>query len=406
MRPIVVVFVAFVVAACGGGGNEAFRGTDEPHTDYHGIAIADFDGDGFADILAARVSVDPGAADAGSVAIFLRDGANPATFLAPASYPVETNPFAIAVDDLNTDGRLDVVVAGSETKPGFRLMLQKADGTLAPSALIETPAAITGLATADVDLDGLTDVVAVGDTEIYLFTQNAATPGTFNAVVKIGAGSRRVAIGDLDGDGLPDLATPRGVAAPSSDTLVYRQTDAVPIAFDTAIAVTADHSVSDVGAADLDGDGALDLGVAGWHRASGISKGDWSLFTQVPGDPPEYRLVHDYDSGDAQAALIALADLDGNGSTDVVLGRRTPADNPNKLDVYVHDAGGAFVIGGGYVIPDDRAATEPDLYDVRVADVDDDGLPDIVVSTNEIFYFPQLAGAPGKFGAAVRIAAQ
>jgi hypothetical protein len=59
-----------------------------------------------------------------------------------------------------------------------------------------------------------------------------------------------------------------------------------------------------------------------------------------------------------------------------------------------------------YSIPNDEAATLPEAYALVLADVDHDGLLDVAVSTNEIFYFPQLAGARGRFGAAVRIASQ
>jgi hypothetical protein len=406
VRPIVALIAGFVVAGCGSGGNQAFRGANGPHTDHHGIAIADFNGDGLDDIVAARVFVDPGGVDAGSVAIFLRDAAHPDTFLAPAVYPVETMPYAVAVADLNADGAPDVVVAGTFAESGFRLMLQAADGTLAPSTLIAAPAAIYGIATADIDGDGLTDVVAAADTELYLFTRDPATPGTFKAAVKIGAGSRRVVIADVDGDGLPDLVTPRDIGASSSEALVYIQDDAVPGTFGPAIAVAAAHRASDVAAADLDGDGVVDLGVAGSHGTLGTSKGDWSIFIQVRGNPPVFGLAHDYDFGDSQTTLIALADLDGNGSTDAVLGRHTPADHPAKVDVYMHASGNTFTVGGGYVIPDDLAATLPEFYDIKVADLNDDGLPDIVVSTNEIFLFPQRVGAPGTFGDAVRIAGQ
>jgi len=407
VRRIVALFIGLAAAACGSGGNHAFRGASGPHMDYHGIAIADFNGDGLGDIVAARAFVDPAASgDVGSVAIFLRDAAHSDTFLPPVSYPVETIPYATAVTDVNGDGAPDVLVAGTFAESGLRLMLQAADGTLGPPTLIEAPAPVYGLAAADIDGDGLTDIVAAGDQELYLFTQNAATAGTFDAAVKIGAGSRRVAIADLDGDGLPDLVTPRDVGSASSTILVYFQNDAVRGTFASAIEVKAKHAVSDVAAADLDGDGVLDLGVAGSHRTAGTTKGDWSIFIQAPGNPPVFGLAHDYDFGDSLTTLIALADLDGNGSTDAVLGRRTPADNPNKVDVYVHDSGSSFTVGGGYVMPDDHAAIVPELYDVKVADIDDDGLPDIVVSTNEIFYFPQITGAPGTFGDAVRIAGQ
>jgi hypothetical protein len=408
VRPIVLISLVFSLAACGGGGGDGkkFPGAGGPHTDHHGIAIADFDDDGFDDIIAARIHVDPDGADPGSIAIFLRDGADPTKFLAPVSYPVEPTPYAVAVGDLNSDGAPDVAVASTYAESGFRVMLQTAGGALAPSTLVAAPAAIHGLALADVDQDGLNDVVAVGDTSLYLFTQKSAEPGTFNSVVTVGSGSRRVTVADLDGDDLLDLATPRNVGAASADTLFYLQDDAVGGGWLPAEAVTATHPVDDVGAADLDGDLRLDLGISGTTGGIGSFEGEWSVFTQKPDDPIEFVRAHDYDLDDSLKTLVALGDLDGDGETDAVLGRRTSANKANRIDVFLHDVADRFVRDERYEIPDDLAKTVPELYDVEIADMNDDTLPDIVLSTNEIFYFPQRAGAPGKFDAAVRVAGQ
>jgi FG-GAP-like repeat len=408
LRIVMSGLVCGCLTACGGGGGNGRANDNGPRTDYHGIAIADMDGDGWSDIVAARAFFDPEGPDENSVEVFLRDSVAPNTFLAPVSYTLEQVPYHVTAVDLDDDGDMDVLVSCTLEESGFRMMLQTGNGggELGPSELIAAAGPVHETATADIDLDGLPDVVAATDTLLILFTQKTAVPGTFNEPVTIGEGSQRIALEDLDDDALIDVVAPRNVAGGSPGTVFYLQDAAVPGTFLPLRGLLANHAVHDVAAADLDGDGVMDLGVAG--ATTGVElNGEWSLFLQDPRRLDGFDLAHDYDLRGSFFTLIAVGDLDQNGSPDVALGQRTrDGDGPNTLDVFLHDVADRFVRDARYVIPDDLAVTLPNMYEILIADLNDDRLPDIVISTNEIFYFPQRVDAPGKFGAAIRIAAQ
>lgn len=406
-----LIAVTLLVSACGGGGGgdgNAFPGAEGPRNDYHGFAIADVDDDGALDIVATRATFDPTGPDPRAVEVYLRDPANPARFLAPAVYPLDAVPYRVSTGDLDADGWLDVVVACTFSESGVRVFFQDdaGGGVLEPPQFLAAPAAIYATAVVDLDADGLADILAVTDTALIGFIQKAAAPRTFADPVTIGPGSRRLAVADVDADQLVDLVTPASIGTASGDTLLHLQDSAVPGSFLPPIAVTAVHGVTDTAVADLDRDGALDLVAAGVSGGIGRFRGVWTLFVADAARPSGFRLASTSELGDAIDTLAAQADLDGDGDIELVLGRRTSANDANAFDVYRRDGGDRFVVDGVYTIPNDRAVTVPELYTIAIADVNADTLPDVVVSTNEIFYFPQRADAPRKFGAAVRIAAQ
>ncbi len=118
---------------------------------YRGMAVTDLDGDGHVDVLTPNRS---------SVAIQIGDGRgtfSSAPHLESASVP----PFSTTVGDFNGDGILDVV-AGSGNGPGRLMVWLGRGGGLAepdPKAPYEIADGPTKLATADMDGDGLDDIL-------------------------------------------------------------------------------------------------------------------------------------------------------------------------------------------------------------------------------------------------------
>lgn len=134
------------------------------------VAIGDFNGDTFADLAVVNVGVVDDScsvfqsANANKVTILLGDGLG--TFGAPTTYPVGSNPRAIAVGDFNKNGIVDLVTA-NYCSHDVSVLFGIGDGTGTFQAAVNydadpsgTPGSQlpTGVAVGDLDNNGFDDI--------------------------------------------------------------------------------------------------------------------------------------------------------------------------------------------------------------------------------------------------------
>jgi len=174
------------------------------------VAIGDVDGDGLADIVVAT--------GANTVSVLIQNPGAPGTFKPFVDYPVGSNPVAVSLADLG-DGHLSILTANygtglNPTTKGLSILMQaESAGTFLAATTLDTGDAYTsGLAVGDLLGQGRQDIAVAnqglpgnpGSVSVFL---HATAPGAFQAPVGymgvFGPGS--VAIGDIDGDGKPDL---------------------------------------------------------------------------------------------------------------------------------------------------------------------------------------------------------
>jgi len=114
--------------------------------------------------------------------------------------------FRVRVADLNRDGRPDLVVqyGGYGVSPGFDCFMATGDGAFARG--IRLFGTWNAIETADVDRDGIVDIVATGPRGITAFLSDGT--GGLKATKVSDAGVQRfgLALGDLTGDGILDAA--------------------------------------------------------------------------------------------------------------------------------------------------------------------------------------------------------
>ena len=145
--------------------------------------------------------------------------------------------------------------------------------------------------------------------------RNTGSEGNLNFAAKVdyttGSHPYSVAIGDLDGDGKPDLATANYY---SSSVSVLRNTgsEGNP-AFAAKVDYTTGAYPSSVAIGDLDGDGKPDLAVAN----SGSSSVSVLRNTGSEGNP-NFAPKADYTTG-VQPYCVAIGDLDGDGKPDLAV---------------------------------------------------------------------------------------
>ena len=152
-------------------------------------------------LAAAVVCIAGGAAFAAGA-----DTAAALSFTPPIDYGVGGRPADLASADVNRDGRPDIVASAGD---GISILLWRGSGRFARATHIPLEHQPGAIAVADVDGDGAVDVVTAGsddDTVTVLLGDGA---GSFIArgTYPTGKDPRDVVIGDVTGDGVADVAT-------------------------------------------------------------------------------------------------------------------------------------------------------------------------------------------------------
>ena len=184
------------------------------------VAVGDLNGDGFPDIALT---------DAVGVKVLMHTGAaGSVTYAAPVSvFTQSLNPGIqganlIAIADVNGDGLNDLIITDPGpvgSPPNVNILLQNANapGTFLSPVTYELPgdSVPQSIVVADVNADGHPDIVIGGSTAVSVFLQDASSPGTFLAASNYSAtNANEVAVADVNGDGLMDIAVPIGVSHP------------------------------------------------------------------------------------------------------------------------------------------------------------------------------------------------
>jgi hypothetical protein len=165
-------------------------------------------------------------------------------------------PVALAVADLDGDGKPDLVALG----PGEQVavLLGSGDGTFGPGRQFQVPGTPGAMATADFDRDGNLDVAVAmcGSGDVAVLTGDGR--GDFHTPVRVRAGASDclLAAADLNGDGLPDLVVPV-LDLEMGGVLIWLGDGRG--GFSRGPRVAPAGAVDAIYAVDLDGDGHSDL---------------------------------------------------------------------------------------------------------------------------------------------------
>jgi hypothetical protein len=124
----------------------------------------------------------------------------------PATYLLyHPFPYAAGAGDVTGDGRNDVVLVGDVGSPSsLMVMAQNGAGTLNPPVLQPTAERPGAVHVRDLNRDGRQDVVVVHDYRLGVFLQRPS--GSLLPESLYGSAGSGSAIGDLNGDGAPDVA--------------------------------------------------------------------------------------------------------------------------------------------------------------------------------------------------------
>jgi hypothetical protein len=172
------------------------------------LAIADFDNDGYSDLAVGNASTR-------EVSIF--PGHGDGSFGEGSGHTVSLSPTALATGDLNGDGRRDLAIL--EGGPLFggpgdlSLLLSLGNGTFSPEIPLGITDGATALAVADLNADGIDDlIVGTGSAAVltYLGRRAGGLGASARTALPNSAGPPVIATGDFDGDGRMDAAIAEG----------------------------------------------------------------------------------------------------------------------------------------------------------------------------------------------------
>ena len=258
-----------VVAAAAGGGNVyIYRNTSTPgsisfagavtvsyFTNANISAIADIDGDGLPDIISSELS---------NLAIFRNTSTvGSISFAARVNFTAPANISGVATGDLDGDGKTDVMVSNSTTSvSAWRNISTPGTISFGGRQDFTTPGSATNIAMADIDGDGIMDIVCTSTTpnDLSVF-KGTSVSGTISMGARsdfaTGANDQYLTIGDFDGDGKPDVAVS---SITSSNVGVFRNSSVSgTVSFASRADFAANSGASQLGAVDIDGDGLTDI---------------------------------------------------------------------------------------------------------------------------------------------------
>ena len=322
--------------------------------DWFGVAVGgggDVDGDGFPDCFVGAYADAAGGIDGGRAGLF-RGGAPPDTspFRSWAGRREDYLGTAVCLLDWNGDGHADVVIGSP------------ADDRLALNA----GSVFVHFGGPDVDL--APDRILSGTVAEAFYGQTVAS------------------VGDLDGDGIDDLAVgawkDSTAGLDAGRVFVYfggADPDTVADLVLDGESAYSNFGLAVAGGVDVDHDGAADLvvGAPSWggdHRGRAyLYRGGAALDTV-----PDLVLTGAAPFANLGTAAALARDFDGDGAGDLVIG--APFDGPiNAGRVYVYRGGAVLDTVPDLVLEGDAAADRLG-YSVVAADLDRDGLSDVVAA--------------------------
>lgn len=325
------------------------------------VAIADLNGDGKKDVVLTTSTYSN--TNDNSVLVFFQNAQGGLD--APVQYSAGAAAISVAIADFNGDGQKDIAV-GKKTL-GIRVFWN-GQGTFNTFTDYDTQNAYK-ICAGDFNHDGLADVAGVGfsASQVDVFTQLSSGGLAFSARYPATyGGNNNVAAGEMNGDGWTDIIVMSGqtYAAPNVSVLLQNQSGFAPAASYT---VGPNQLTKGIGIGDVTGDGRNDV-VASYGGNSPTAK--IAVFGQT--SQGVLSLSTNYTSYDLPQPVV-IADVDMDGRFDVV----TAHGGWYRAGVYLQTASGTLGPEQLFAIP---YASSYNPQGLAVGDINSDGRPDIVLA--------------------------
>jgi len=246
--------------------------------------------------------------------------------------PIGTaQPYSVAIDDLNGDGKPDLAIANVDTSSNnVSVMLMNGDGSFAPANDFSVGLTPRSVVIGDFDGDRKADIATSNEHNDNVTIRFGNGTGAFPVLkaLLVGGGPRSIASGDLDRDGNLDIITAN---ADSDDISVLLGVGAG--VFNLAKNYMVEQSPHSAVIRDINGDDKPDIVVANFLSSTVsvlLGNGDGTFMNaktflvKVGGGP----------------FSVAVSDLDNDGDIDIVTANSN--SNVNTVSLLLNDGLGGF----------------------------------------------------------------
>jgi FG-GAP-like repeat/Abnormal spindle-like microcephaly-assoc'd, ASPM-SPD-2-Hydin len=378
------------------------------------LVAGDFTGDGKVDIAVGMI----GSTATGSVAVLPGDGKG---HLGAALYtpdPFPSTGYWLTPAKLRGNGELDLIVVDPDDfgpHGGVQVYLNNGNGTFAPGQFVygneaipdEPPDLMMSAAVGSLS-SGACNSLVVTDSYGLAFIFSGNCDGTFSyppVQFAIGDMGATVQLADVNGDGILDFVASGAVLPGSGGQFGNVAGDEVLVLlgdgsgnFGQSRTYRGDMSMYSLAIGDVNGDGFPDLISAnqGSNTASVFLNDGKGGF----GDPQGEGFGNNNGATNAPDTPFAFADVDGNGTIDMVILNSGPyPGNPNQINTFLNDGTGRF--SAPITTPAWPSNTTYFPGGITLADFRNTGRPDLLIVANPytpavMYYAPNIGG--GQFG--------
>jgi hypothetical protein len=343
------------------------------------LLAGDLTGNGFADTL-----VSPGT----YVESVLGIGNGSFQYPVDYSFPSTTEVYGGVLADINNDGKLDFITSGCNNTCSFNavnVFLGNGDGTFQADTQTFVGNNYTVAVAADFNGDGKLDLAYGAYSALGIMLGNGDGTFTLLPEISLADGPASIAVGDFNRDGVPDIAVSRYLSGGGAGYISIFIGNG-----DGTFGSSTDYAVGrapyGIAIGDLNGDGYPDITVVdvGSYNTFYVllNNGDGTFGSPVTYGGPNFN---------SSLTVAALGDFNGDGKLDVAIYEEGSCTD-GCLDLFEGDGNGTLQQPLVYQHRQDRGGSASGQF--AVADFNRDGLLDIVSPGGTVPFVMLQSNAP------------